>query len=499
MLRMVGYGRVSTKSDEQIESLKNQRLFFEEYAQRNCYELVHVYADEGISGTKLKRRTQFMRLLQDAEKHTFDVVVVKDVSRFARNTVDLLQSIRALKSLGINTIFVTANMTSLGDSELVLAVMGAVAQEESANISKRVKFGKKIAAQQGRVPQWAFGYKKIDKFTMEIVEEEAVIVRDIFKMYIEDGMGCRKISLALNARKAKTKFGGEWTPRTVRRILDNPIYGGDLITHKYEIRDYMEGKQYAVPAAEQYHHDRPDLAIVCKDTFAQAQAIKQQRAKQYEANCKHVQARYSTRHVFSTLIKCECCGRSFSRKLYRGARATTRYWKCPTNDQLTATHCANNVRINEQDLLDQLRIYFRQLIGKQESFIDNIVSSLPKYLLSGEAEMADVDALRKKKTRLLKKTDKYQEMFANDMITLDTLKEKVYALQSEIAEIEAKIHENGVLPNADEMDDRIERYKRDILRFLQLESITNMDMRKLIEKITVNPDGNVRIYLKKFI
>ena len=122
-------------------------------------------------------------LMRDAKLGLFEAVVVKDISRFARNTVDFLQSIRKLKALGINTMFITANMESLGESEFVLTIFGAMAQEESANLSKRVKVGKKINAQKGRVPQRIFGYDRIDNFTLKINYQEAQTVREISVSY----------------------------------------------------------------------------------------------------------------------------------------------------------------------------------------------------------------------------------------------------------------------------------------------------------------------------
>ena len=159
-MNIAAYCRVSTEKEDQLNSLEAQKNFFLEYTGRRGDNLVRLYADEGISGTKIKNRKQFLRMMQDAEIGLFDMVVVKDISRFARNTVDLLQNIRRLRELGIETQFLTANMTSMGNSEFVLTVFGALAQEESANTSKRVKFGKKINAEKGRVPNLVFGYDK---------------------------------------------------------------------------------------------------------------------------------------------------------------------------------------------------------------------------------------------------------------------------------------------------------------------------------------------------
>ena len=133
-MKIAAYCRVSTDKDEQLDSLNHQKEFFVEYAKRSGHELVRLYADEGISGTSLKKREEFKRLLRDAELGLFDMVVVKDISRFARNTVDALQSIRKLKSMGICTLFLTANMDSMGDSEFILTLFSAMAQEESSNL-----------------------------------------------------------------------------------------------------------------------------------------------------------------------------------------------------------------------------------------------------------------------------------------------------------------------------------------------------------------------------
>ena len=157
-MNIAAYCRVSTDKEDQLNSLEAQKEFFSEYTKRTGDNLVRLYADEGISGTKIKNRKEFLRMMADAEHGLFDMVVVKDISRFARNTVDLLQNVRKLKALGIETQFLTANMTSMGNSEFVLTIFGALAQEESANTSKRVKFGKKMNAEKGRVPNIVYGY-----------------------------------------------------------------------------------------------------------------------------------------------------------------------------------------------------------------------------------------------------------------------------------------------------------------------------------------------------
>ncbi len=495
---MAAYCRVSTDKDEQLDSLQHQKEFFVEYAKRNHHSLYRLYADEGITGTSLKRREEFKRLMLDAQLGLFEMVVVKDISRFARNTVDALQSIRKLKSMGINTLFLTANMDSMGDSEFVLTLFSAMAQEESNNLSKRVKWGKKINAEKGRVPQRIFGYDRIDNFTLEINDDESRIVRKIFSLYIEQGLGCRTISMALNRDNDKTKYGLEWNPRGVRRVLANPIYCGVLVNHKYEIEDFLTGKQINIPKEEHFYHERPSWAIVSREIFQRAQEIMEERRQKYDCGEPFREARYSNKHLFSTLIKCEHCGRSFARKTYTYVN-TRVYWRCCTNDQFTSEKCDNCTVLDEPELLAYIRQYFASLIEDKDTFIKSIIDSLDKVASFSDDPMQGVKEIEKKRKKLLAKKERYQDMYANDLITMSELKAKLALIMEELqaADMDLKRIEQtaNVLNNTQLL---IKRYTDEIIHFLELKTVNNMDMRRILECIIVDRDGNVRIKLKKF-
>ena len=496
-MKIAAYCRVSTDKKEQQESLRHQREFFAEFAQRNGHELVRLYADEGITGTSLKKREEFKRLLKDAELGLFELVVVKDISRFARNTVDALQSIRKLKSMGINTLFLTANMDSMGDGEFTLTLFSAMAQEESNNLSKRVKWGKRINAEKGRVPPRIYGYDKVDNFTLAINEQEAGVVRKIFSLYIDRGLGCRTISMELNRDGDRTKFGNPWDARGVRRILANPLYSGILINHKYEIEDFLTGKQVTIPEEERFYHERPEWAIVTPERFRRAQEILASRQKQYDSGEPFRDARYSGKHTFSTLIKCAHCGRSFTRKSYTYAN-TRVYWRCVTNDQYTAEKCDNHVILGEKGLLEELKNYFSELIGDQEAFISRVLSGLDKQLPGEDPEQSRRD-LEAKQKRLLQKRSRWQEMYANDLLTIEELKEKLGAVAEELKAVDMDLERIARASQLRSSAGEITRYyRREIGRFLELETVTNVDMRRLIDHITVSRDGQVRIVLKQF-
>ena len=200
-------------------------------------------------------------MMSDAERGLFDMVVVKDISRFARNTVDLLQNVRKLKALGKETQFLTANMTSMGNSEFVLTIFGALAQEESANTSKRVKFGKKMNAEKGRVPNIVYGYDKTigDYFNLTINEEEAKVIRQIYKWYTEEGFGGAAIANKLNEKGIKTKRNCKWSQNATCRILSNELYTGKIINGKQEVSDFLTGQRKEKDETEWIVVERPEL------------------------------------------------------------------------------------------------------------------------------------------------------------------------------------------------------------------------------------------------
>lgn len=473
-MRIAAYCRVSTAKEEQLDSLANQKEFFEAYARTNGYELVRVYADEGISGTQMRKREQFQALLRDAARHHFDLVVVKDISRFARNTVDFLQSVRALKELGVNTRFLTANMDSLGESEFVLTLFGALAQEESANLSRRVKFGKRLNAQKGRVPRLLYGYHRVDNFQLAICPEEAQVVRKIFSLYVDQGLGCRTIAQQLNGLGYVTKQGCPWTPSAVHRILTNPIYCGHHVNHKYEVENYLTGKRKKLPPQEQFHHSRPQWAIVTPEQFAQAQQQRQQRAQVRESG--QPPGRYSARYPFSGFIVCAECGRSFCRKTYTYVN-TRVYWKCWGNDQGL---CANRTKIEEEQLVAAIRDHVGECITNLEGWKQSVVDGVLNHISGVPQEESELERLAQRKKR-------YERLYANGIIPLEQL-------QQELAEIQTRedtLQEEwaGEHSDAAKILAQLEEYMR-------WEGLERADVAKLVEKITADERGEVRIILR---
>lgn len=283
-MNIAAYCRVSTDNSNQLTSLENQKLFFQEYAKKNGYNLVKVYADRGISGKALKNRKAFSDMLSQSAEGIFDMVVVKDISRFARNTVDFLTGIRILKSHSVDIRFLSCDMSVIGESEFALTMFAAIAQEESYNLSKRIIFGKKVSAGKGRTPSIIYGYDKTGTYSLEINPKEADVVRKIFKLYVSKNMGIRKIASYLNENSILTKKENMWHPKTVRRVLENPIYCGVLINNKTETLDFIESSRKVIPKGENFIHKRPELAVVSSKMYEKAAKILASRNRNGDRN-----------------------------------------------------------------------------------------------------------------------------------------------------------------------------------------------------------------------
>ncbi|MDO4996670.1 MAG: recombinase family protein, partial [Bacilli bacterium] len=233
-LRVTDYSRVSTNREEQKSSLNNQVNYFNKYIINNPnWEYVEGYIDEGISGTTDYKRTNFMRMIEDAKNNKFDLIITKEISRFSRNTLDSIKYTRELLNYGVAVLFINDNInTALPDSELRLTIMSSLAQDEIRRLSERVKFGMRESINNGNIlgNNKLYGYKKINN-KLVIVKKESKIIKDIFYKYVIDNYSLNKISKIYNFSVTK-----------ISRIIKNPKYKGYYCGRKSEVVDYISKK-----------------------------------------------------------------------------------------------------------------------------------------------------------------------------------------------------------------------------------------------------------------
>lgn len=280
--RVAAYARVSLDSERLMHSLSAQVSYYSDYIQKNPHWIyAGVYADEGISGTQTDKRDEFNRLMKDCEDGKIDIILVKSISRFARNTVDLLSSVRHLKSLGIEVRFEKENINSMSnDGELMLSILASFAQEESRSISENVKWGTRKRFEKG-IPNGrvrVFGYKWEDDILV-VVPEEAEIVKRIYSEFI-GGKVPRAIANGLNDNGITTRMGCKWSDFGIRTILQNVTYTGNMLLQKVFVDDpitkHRKTNRGELP---RYFVENTHEPIIEKNIFDKAQAEFEKRSR----------------------------------------------------------------------------------------------------------------------------------------------------------------------------------------------------------------------------
>jgi len=493
-LKVVAYCRVSTNKEDQLNSLDAQQNFFADYAKKNGYDLVKIYADEGKSGTKMKNRPQLLRLLSNAGRNEFDLVLIKDVSRLARNTVDFLMSIRRLKELGVKVLFVNYDQTSSESSEFMLTLLSAIAQEESANTSKRIKFGKKINAEKGKVPNIVYGYDKIigDHFNLNINEFEADIVRRIYQMYTEENWGAKKISNQLNKEGVLTKRNCKWSQNAISRIVTNEIYIGNIINGKQEVADFLTGVRNERDETDWMVIHRPEFRIIDDETFKLARKKLDERTESFNITGE----RRTDKYVFTKLIRCAHCNYSFRRVVHTYKNTFIR-WVCSGRNTNGADSCDNKTTVDEAELLGAIKEYFASILKDKPNVINSIVAEFNRQYKQKEENLVSEKDIANQLNKARKSKQKYMTMYDSDIIELDELREKskelnetIERLENDLILIQSNISKSDVLETA-----LVDTFK-DIETVLKTDKFTNEMLSRIIEYITVDKDGNVDVYLK---
>ncbi|WP_264230127.1 recombinase family protein [Acholeplasma laidlawii] len=321
--RVAAYSRVSTLTDEQYTSYEAQVSYYKKFIQeRNDWTYIDVYADEGLSGTSTKKRTQFTQMITDALEGKIDLIITKSISRFARNTLDTISFVRKLKDKGIEVYFEKENLWTLDPkSELILTIMASIAQEESRSISQNVTWGKRVSFQQGKV-SFAYknflGYKKEDD-KLVIDEDQAVIVRLIYQMFLVEGKTASGIANYLKSQHIKTPAGKtNWTKNTVNSILTNEKYKGDALLQKTYTENYLEHKVVKnngqIP---KYYVENNHPAIIDRDTWDQVQIEIERR--------ENIGAHYSSTDIFASKLICGDCGGFYGKKKWHSNSKYSRF------------------------------------------------------------------------------------------------------------------------------------------------------------------------------
>lgn len=368
LLKVAAYARVSSGRDAMLHSLSAQVSYYRNYIQnRSGWQYVRVYSDEALTGTK-DNREGFQNLLTDCKEGKVDLIITKSISRFARNTVTLLKTVRELKAIGVDVYFEEQNIhTMSSDGELMLTILASYAQEESLSASENKKWQIRKNYEQG-IPN-TFALLGYDNFKGQLIvnERETEIVKLIFSEYLK-GQGKLYIANMLNALGLSTKFGNEWDSHKVKDVLRNEKYVGDLLLQKTYVLEHLEKKtvknQGELP---KYYVSDNHFGIIDRETFDNVQAEIKRRSLLYVAKGNIID-----KTIFTGKIICGLCGKNYTRKINNcGTKYAKVVWICVTYNTKGKKHCQSQ-QIPEDILLKMVPNDFKQ-ISVPSPFVINVL------------------------------------------------------------------------------------------------------------------------------
>lgn len=492
-LKVTDYSRVSTDRVEQKSSLKNQIEFFDDMIKSNPnWTYVSGYIDDGISGTSVNKREEFMRMIDDAKKGKFDLIITKEISRFSRNTLDSIRYTRELLNYGVAVLFINDNInTALPDSELRLTIMASMAQDEIRRLSERVKFGMNRSIKNGNIlgNNMLYGYKKNkENGKLIIIEEEAKVVKKIFKLYANDEYSLSKITKILNNNNIKTSQNKKWCISTISRMIKNPKYKGYYCGKKSEVVDYMTKKIKSLPKNEWiiYENKKNIPPIIDDYLWQKANDRINKRSFKFGNEYKNNKTIYQSRYTFSSKIFCKKDNHVFHRRM-----------QCKSNNDITWM-CSNYFKegkktcdspnIRESELIFIFKNIFKELDINLEKIFKILINIYQSNINDNYKDKKMV----KLKNDIIVMKEKLLNLYLEEKISNKEFSKMNIKYNNKIKELD-----NDIINI--KKDNNIDELKNNIMIKLNSNETTNKIIKILLDKIIVqkinNNCLNLNIYL----
>lgn len=502
-LRVAAYCRVSTDKDDQTNSLISQRRYFADYInQHEDWVLNDVYYDEGISGTQTKKRAGFNAMIDEAMQGGIDLILTKEVCRFARNTVDTLSYTRKLKDRGIGVIFTIDNIdTRDADGELRLTIMASIAQEESRKTSERVKWGQKRRMEQGVVfGRDMLGYT-VQNGTLSVNEEEAPVVRAIFHKFTNEGKGTHVIARELLEEGMRPMRVKLWSNTIILRVLRNEKYVGDLCQKKTYTPNYLtHAKKYNRGNEEMVYLKDHHEPIIDRELWNRTQAELLRRSPSEEAKSKH-----SNRYWCSGKLYCGMCGERYvSRKKKLKNGHVYKAWRCyaaanhgakkvsPFGEQIGC----DNGSINEKALLTCMHYCICKLQTNQKELKREIMQEI-KEIKGRHEKKPDAKRIQEKMDTLAAKKRKAIDLVLDGLITKADLQEQTKWYDEQLAELTESLHAAGKQDKANVAElHEYENYLNALDEIISFDERNESLYREILDKMVICHDKTVEVWLR---
>ena len=505
-MRVTFYARVSSEKDEQLNSLGNQITYYEELIRKNpAWEFVEGYVDEGLSGATTKKRENFHRMVDDGKAGVFDFIITKEISRFARNTLDSISFTRELLNAGVGVLFQNDNINTLDeDSELRLTIMSGIAQDELRKLSSRVKFGHAQAIKKSVVlgNSRIFGYVK-DGGRLVIDEDEAPMVRELFELYATGQYSMKQIEALFWEKGYRNHNGKKIAHTTMSGMISNPKYKGYYVGNKVKVIDLFTKKQKFLPPEEwvMFKDETGEIvpAIVDEELWERANKVLQKRSedvKNRQGICNHA-------NLLTGKLFCADCGTAYYRRdsVDKTGKKNSK-WVCSGKIKNGAGSC-NSFAIYEDELKPLLFEVFNETEADAEALIEEYIEMYKSLADGGDtakqiaALREQADLARKKKSKLLgynamgQLSDKdFLAMNKDCDREIDEAERQIYDLeQQQLSKDEFRKH-----------IDTIRRVLREAKRDATQGIINKEFVDKYIDRILVTPleDGTMRLQIKVF-
>ncbi len=501
ILRVAAYCRVSTQLEQQESSFEAQKNYYTEKITNNPnWKLAGIYADDGISGTDMKKRDEFNRLLQDCEAGKIDMILTKSISRFARNTVDTLNTLRILRKKGVTVFFEKEHIDTHADNgEMIITVLSGLAQEESFNLSENTRWGIIRKFENGTIilnHNRFMGYTKGKDGELAIVPEEAETVRLIFRMYLE-GTSIAGIKRHLEKEGILTVTGRKiWNEGTISKMLSNEKYMGDALLQKSYTADFLtKTRKKNNGEMRQYYITDNHEGIVAKEIYYAVQQEKQRRAERRKPavtrRAKEKKKGYSPKHILSNLLVCGECGQPYRRITWTRNGVKRIVWRCSNRVEHGTEYCKNSPTLDEEALQRAVMRTVGNVVRDSEFgsvMQNNVTLVIGQYADSIQSENNETDekiaGLEREMLQMVKETPDF-----NDGAFL----EKYRTLGGEIQKLkQKKISEANVrkLPVPSEIGEKIESMDRNEIAF------DPVLVGQLIEKIVVRNARRIEVVFK---
>lgn len=491
-LTVAYYARVSTEKDEQLNSLDNQRRYYEEYIRSNPnWTFADGYVDEGISGTSVAKREQFLKMIEDAENGKFDLIVTKEISRFARNTLDSIKYTRELLRHGVGVYFQNDNINTFDkDAELRLTIMSSIAQDEVRKLSERTRFGFKRAQENGVLlgQNNLYGYNKVNGH-LEVVESEALIIREVFERYAAGEAGLRAIANDLDRRGIMGKQGKPITYSTLYGMIRNPKYKGYYAGRRYATRDYRDGRTYRLDESKWIvHEDDRVPAIVSEALWQRANQLLVSRGKMMKQHAQASQNRYA----YSGKLICAKHGTTFHRHVYKSKRrGEVECWNCKLYRLKGKQQGCDAPTIYSSELDRILACVFEQVMNEKTTVIKEYIENLKAFAMQQD-NTAECKRIERQIAQCESKKEKLLELVLAGALSNAEFKQRNEQYNAQLGQLEQQRKElEGAGQSLNERIKRIENLAKTIEAEWQMHNGFSREMSKaLVDHIVVDADGS---------